>query len=184
LSYSQVRLPRWVSLKACQSNETHKDCPITIYDIHKLMTESYLKYYYQIRDSLHVGFYDMLNFDQLSQYVRDKDIIFNCAASTSHPFSMREPWIDLDVNSGGTFNLLEVIRRFNREARLIHLGTSTQLGRLQYRPADEKHPEFPLDIYSANKSVSEKYVLIYANAYEIRATVLRLSNMSLDKGPV
>jgi len=60
--------------------------------------------------------------------------------------------------------------------KFIHLGTSTQLGKLQYQPADEKHPEFPTDIYSANKSVSEKYVLIYSNAYQIRATVLRLSN--------
>ncbi|MCK4822012.1 NAD(P)-dependent oxidoreductase, partial [bacterium] len=72
---------------------------------------------------------------------------------------------------------LEAIRRFNRDVKLIHLGTSTQLGKLQYQPADEKHPEFPTDIYSANKSVSEKYVLIYANAYQVRATVIRLSNV-------
>jgi nucleoside-diphosphate-sugar epimerase len=26
-------------------NETHKDCPVTVYDIHKLMAENYLKHY-------------------------------------------------------------------------------------------------------------------------------------------
>ncbi len=130
-----------------------------------------------IKDSVEFCYHDILNFDRLSQHVIDKDIIFNCAASTSHPFSMREPWFDLDVNSRGVINLLEAIRRFNRDVRFIHLGTSTQLGRLQYQPADENHPEFPTDIYSANKSVSEKYVLIYANAYQIRATVIRLSNV-------
>ncbi len=132
---------------------------------------------HDIRDSVTLCYQDILNFDQASKEVVDKHIIFNCAASTSHPFSMREPWIDLDVNSRGAINLLEAVRRFNRDVKIIHLGTSTQLGKLQYQPADERHPEFPTDIYSANKSVSEKYVLIYANAYEIRASVIRLSNV-------
>ena len=70
---------------------------------------------------------------------------------------MREPWIDLDVNSKGVINLLEAIRRFNSNVKFVHLGTSTQLGKLHYQPSDENHPEFPRDIYSANKSVSEKY---------------------------
>jgi UDP-glucose 4-epimerase len=132
---------------------------------------------HDIKDSVELCCQDIINFDQISHQVMGKDIIINCAASTSHSFSMREPWIDLDVNSRATINLLEAIRRFNRDAKFIHLGTSTQLGKLQYQPADEKHPEFPTDIYSANKSVSEKYVLIYANAYQIPATVIRLSNV-------
>lgn len=130
-----------------------------------------------IKDALRLKYHSILDFDQISQEVSDKDVIVNCAASTSHPFSMREPWIDLDVNSRGVINLLEAARRFNRDVKLIHLGTSTQLGRLQYSPADEKHPEFPTDIYSANKSVSEKYVLIYSHAYQFRGGVIRLSNV-------
>ena len=130
-----------------------------------------------IRGEIEVCYHDILDFDRLVEHVVGKDIIFNCAASTSHPFSMREPWLDLDVNSRGVINLLEALRRFNYEAKFIHLGTSTQLGKLHYQPADEYHPEFPLDIYSANKSVSEKYVLIYAHAYNLRATVVRLSNV-------
>jgi len=132
---------------------------------------------HDIQDSVKLCYRDILNFEQISQEVVDKDVIYNCAASTSHPFSMREPWIDLDVNGRGVINLLEAVRRFNRDVKFIHLGTSTQLGKLQYQPADEKHPEFPTDVYSANKSVSEKYVVVYANAYQIRATVIRLSNV-------
>ena len=132
---------------------------------------------HDIMDSVELCCHDILNFAQISQHIVKKDIIFNCAASTSHPFSMREPWIDLNVNSRGVINLLEAARRFNSDIKFIQLGTSTQLGKLQYQPADENHPEFPTDIYSANKSVSEKYVLIYANAYQIRASVIRLSNV-------
>ena len=130
-----------------------------------------------IGDSVEMAFHDILNFDQVSQFITDKDIIFNCASSTSHSFSMREPWIDLDVNSKGVINLLEAVRRFNPDVRFIHIGTSTQLGKLQYQPSDENHPEFPTDIYSANKSVSEKYVLIYCRAHRLRGTVVRLSNV-------
>ena len=130
-----------------------------------------------IRDAIELHFYDLLNFDLLGECVSKQDFIFNCAASTSHSYSMREPWTDLDVNSRGVVNLLDVIRRFNPDARLVHIGTSTQLGPLQYQPADENHPEFPTDIYSANKSVSEKYVLIYARVFGIPATVIRLANV-------
>lgn len=130
-----------------------------------------------IKNHCQLHYNDILNFDHLSKEIDNKDIIFNCAASTSHPFSMKEPWIDLDVNSRGVINILEAIRRFNREVKFVHLGTSTQLGPLQYKPADEAHPEFPTDIYSANKMVSEKYVLIYAKAHNLNLTVVRLSNI-------
>ena len=130
-----------------------------------------------IKEKIKIVYFDVLSFDLLAECVSGQDYIFNCAASTSHPFSMREPMIDLDVNSRGVINLLEAVKRFNPHAKLIHIGTSTQLGKLMYIPADENHPEFPTDIYSANKSVSEKYVLIYAKAFDIDATVIRLANV-------
>ena len=130
-----------------------------------------------ITKSVQISYHNILDFDQVSHVIPEKDIIFSCASSTSHAFSMREPWIDSDVNSKGVINLLEAVRRFNPTAKFIHLGTSTQLGELVYQPADEKHPEFPTDIYSANKSVSEKYTLIYSKAFGIASTVIRLSNI-------
>ena len=36
---------------------------------------------------------------------------------------------------------------------------------------------FPTDIYSANKSVSEKYAIIYSKAYGMDISVIRLSNV-------
>ena len=150
---------------------------VTIYDCLNPRSGGNLYNIHDVKDSVELCCHDIADFDRVCQHIINKDIIFNCAASTSHPFSMREPWLDLDVNSRAVIDLLEAARRFNRDIRFIHLGTTTQLGRLQYHPADEKHPEFPTDIYSANKSVSEKYVLIYANAYKLRATAIRLSNV-------
>jgi UDP-glucose 4-epimerase len=119
---------------------------------------------------------DIVNYDQLVQATIGKDWIVNCASCTSHPYSMREPWINLEVNSRGVINLLEAVRRVNADASLVHVGTTTQLGPLHYEPADEFHPEFPTDMYSANKTVAEKYVLLYARAYGLNASVIRLPN--------
>ena len=150
---------------------------VTIYDNLDSHAGGNLYNIHDIRAALTVCYHDILDYDRLVENVVGQDVIFNCAASTSHPFSMREPWLDMDANSRGVINLLEALRRFNINARFIHLGTSTQLGRLLHQPADETHPEFPMDIYSANKCVSEKYVLIYAHAYGMRTTVIRLSNI-------
>jgi UDP-glucose 4-epimerase len=163
------------------SNLAHKclelGAEVTIFDCLDPRSGGNLFNIHDIRGSVELVHQDIQDFSSVCQHICDKNIIFNCAASTSHPFSMREPWIDLDVNSRGVVNLLEAIRRFNRQCCFIHLGTSTQLGKLQAPIADEKHPEFPTDIYSANKCVSEKYVLIYAKSYGINTAVIRLSNV-------
>ena len=163
------------------SNLAHKcldlGAEVTIYDNLDPHSGGNLYNASEIKNKINVLLYDILNFDLLSQHIRDKDYVFNCAASTSHPFSMREPWSDMDANVKGTINILEAIKRFNPQCRFIHVGTSTQLGPLKYQPADEKHPEFPTDIYSANKMVSEKYVLIYTKAHGLNASVIRLANI-------
>lgn len=150
---------------------------VTIYDSLALNSGGNLFNIEPIKDKIRIIFSDILDFKEVSNTVYDKHIIFNCAASTSHPLSMREPLIDSDVNSKGLLILLEACKRFNRSIKFIHIGTSTQLGSLRYQPADEQHPEFPTDIYSANKSVSEKYAIIYGKSFGLDVSVIRLSNV-------
>jgi UDP-glucose 4-epimerase len=150
---------------------------VTIYDCLDPNSGGNLFNIAEIQAGVEVIRADILNFSDVCRVISDQDVVFNCAASTSHPFSMREPWVNADVNSKGVINLLEATRRFNRRLKFVHLGTTTQMGRLNYKPADENHPEFPTDVYSASKSVSEKYVLIYGRAYGIPVTVLRLPNV-------
>ena len=156
---------------------TQLGAQVTIYDNLEPNSGGCLYNINGIRDSLEIAYSDITNFDDISRFVVNKDIIINCSASTSHSHSMREPWLNLDINGRGVINILEAIRRFNCNAKFIHIGTTTQLGKLQSKIASENHPEFPTDIYSANKSVSEKYVLIYGKAYQIPVSVVRLPNV-------
>ena len=127
-------------------------------------------------ENIRIVFHDILNFDRVVEFASNADIIINCAASTSHQYSMREPLYDLDVNTRGVLHVLEAIKRYNPSAYFIQLSTTTQFGKLIDLPANETHFESPRDIYSANKCVSEKYTLVYANAFDLNAAVLRLSN--------
>lgn len=126
---------------------------------------------------VHLVIGDIVDYNHVMQVVEKADVIINCATNPSHVDSMREPFLNLDVNIRGVINLLEAIRHTNSMATFINVGTTTQLGPLHYRPADEYHPEYPMDIYSANKTVSEKYVLIYAKAYGLNLSAVRLPNV-------
>lgn len=130
-----------------------------------------------VKDSVKVIVNDIRNFEALCSAVINQDYLFNCAAYTSHPNSMKDPLLDIDVNCKGTISILEAARRFNNDLKIVHVGTSTQIGKMVHNPVDELHPEFPLDIYSATKSASEKFVLIYGSAYHMKTTSVRLANV-------
>ncbi|MBF0331744.1 MAG: SDR family NAD(P)-dependent oxidoreductase [Candidatus Omnitrophica bacterium] len=120
---------------------------------------------------------DILDAGRIESCIQGQDIVIHCAALTSHGQSMRAPMDNLEVNVRGTLHVLEAIRSQAPHAVLVHLGTSTQLGALHGGQGDERSPEFPLDLYSANKTAAEKYVLIYGKHYGMRVAVARISNV-------
>jgi len=149
---------------------------VTIYDFLDPRSGGNMQNVVTIEDQVEIIANDLRNFEGVSAAIRHKDVVFNCAAYTSHPHSMTDPVTDIEVNCRGTIHVLDAARRFNREVKIVHVGTSTQIGRMIVPEVSETHPEFPLDIYSANKSASEKYTLIYGTAYKLHTTVVRLAN--------
>jgi UDP-glucose 4-epimerase len=149
---------------------------VTIYDFLDPRSGGNMYNIKGIEEDIEIVANDLRNFEGVSAAIRQKDVVFNCAAYTSHPQSMTDPLTDIEVNCKGTIHVLEAARRFNPDVKIVHVGTSTQIGRMILPEVSEIHPEFPVDIYSANKSASEKYTLIYSNAYRLRATVVRLAN--------
>jgi UDP-glucose 4-epimerase len=150
---------------------------VTLYDCLDPRSGGNMHNVADIQDRVNIVLNDIRNFEGVCACIRGQDVLFSCAAYTSHPYSMKEPLTDIDVNCKGIINLLEAARRFNPGAKIVHVGTSTQAGKMVVNPIDELHPEFPVDIYSANKSASEKYVLIYGHAYGMRTTVVRFANV-------
>ena len=120
---------------------------------------------------------DMRDRALMDELVGGQDIIFNCAAQTSHPLSLKAPLLDAEINCIGTLTLLEAVREHNRRAVVVYPSSSTVIGRAPETLIDEDHNERPFDIYSANKSVAEKYHLIYNVVHDIKTVVLRFANL-------
>ena len=120
---------------------------------------------------------DIRNETLLAEVVQDQDVIFNCAAQTSHALSIQYPLLDADINCLGSLKLLEAVRLLNKEAVVVYSSSSTVVGKSLHEFVEEDHPERPLDIYSANKGVAEKYYRIYHTHYDMKTVVLRFANL-------
>jgi len=113
----------------------------------------------------------------IAELVQDKDLIFNCAAQTSHPLSLQDPLFDAEINCLGNLKLLEAVRLLNKKAKVVYTSSSTVIGKAVGDVIDETHGEKPLDIYSANKGVAEKYYRIYHRVHDLKTVVLRFANI-------
>ncbi len=112
----------------------------------------------------------------LARYLKGQHFIFHFAGHTSHVDSMKDPFLDIDINCRGNAVFLEAVRAACPKARIIYCGTRAQYGRLDYQRVDEKHAFKPVDVYGASKSTGEMLFFVYQRAYGLRVSSLRLTN--------
>ncbi len=113
----------------------------------------------------------------MDKAVKNQDVVFNCAGQTSHPLSLEDPFFDVEINCLGNLTVLEAVKKNNKKARLIYTSSSTLIGKAIGETVDEKHGEKPLDIYSANKGIVEKYYYIYSKVHGLTTLSLRFANL-------
>jgi UDP-glucose 4-epimerase len=129
-----------------------------------------------IADKVTVNVSDVRNELSMNHLVKGKDFIFHLAGQVNHVDSMRNPLQDLDINCRGTLVLLESLRQFNRDAKIIFAGTRGEYGSSVKLPVDEDHPTNPKGIYAVTNLTAEKMVLVYDDIYKIRGACLRITN--------
>ena len=120
---------------------------------------------------------DIRDESQLAGLVQEQDVIFNCAAQTSHPLSIQYPLLDADINCLGNLKLLEAVRLLNPKAVVVYPSSSTLIGKANDPVVTEDHGEKPLEVYSADKGVAEKYYRIYYTLHDLKTVVLRFTNL-------
>ena len=60
---------------------------------------------------------------------------------------------------------------------VVQTSTRQVYGRPQYLPVDELHPTRPVDVNGVDKLACEQLHRVYADAYDMRTTSLRLTNV-------
>lgn len=130
-----------------------------------------------IRDQVNVNICDIRDANAMHQLVQDQDIIFNIAAQTSHSDSMKDPFLDTDINCRGNLVVLEACRQYNPKATLVFVGTRAYYGAPTHLPVTEEALISPRDIYSVNRYSAEQYHLLYQLHHGLKTTALRISNI-------
>lgn len=130
----------------------------------------------------------------LTDAVRDARAVFHMAAQVAVTTSLADPREDFEINIGGTFNLLEAVRRAKTPVPVIFASTNKvygDLADLDFDLTDQGYcptaPQIrhhgisehrPLDFhtpYGCSKGAADQYVLDYARSFGVPAAVLRMS---------
>ncbi len=114
---------------------------------------------------------------RVREVLRDADLVFNLAGQVSHIDSMREPLLDLHLNTTTHAAFLEHLRAVNPTARVVHTSTRQVYGIPTSTPVGEDHPARPVDVNGVAKLAGEQLHLVYANAHAMPITSLRLTNV-------
>lgn len=99
------------------------------------------------------------------------DTVFHNAASKKN-ICLMNPQRDLEVNAGGTLNLLQYGLK-HKIRKFIHASTGSVYGEPQVFPTTETHPFEPVSYYGVSKLAGERYVDVFHKLYGLDTTILR-----------
>ena len=121
---------------------------------------------------------DLTNFLKLKKIIlsNNPNAIFNLAAETHVDRSIDGPKNFISSNIIGTFNILEVIRKYKKKIKLIHISTDEVYGDVIKGRSKENDAYKPSSPYSATKASSDHLVYSYIKTFNVSALVTNCSN--------
>ena len=114
---------------------------------------------------------DILDYKRLEQYFEGIDIVFHEAASKM-TVCLKDPRLDLSINAQGTFNILELSKKYGVK-KVVHASTGSVYGPAHYYPTNEEHPLNPTSFYGISKLAGDKYAKLFSELYDMDITILR-----------
>lgn len=133
---------------------------------------------------------DVRDQQMVERAVRHATEIYHFAAQVAVTTSLADPRLDFEVNLGGTFNVLEAVRKSGHRPFLLYTSTNKVYGdldgkplvvtRARYRGADGRGiaESQPLDFhspYGCSKGGADQYVRDYSRIFDLPTVVFRMS---------
>lgn len=165
------------------------------HDVHildNLTRKGNLMNYELIKNSnikLHVK--DIRNFFDIEMLFKDlkPDVVIHLAGQVAVTFSVNNPREDFEINTLGTFNILECMRLYTPDSIILFSSTNKVYGnydtivnetekRYEYTKIKGINEETQLDFhspYGCSKGAADQYVRDYSRIYNIKSVVLRQS---------
>ncbi len=109
--------------------------------------------------------------DEMAALFDGTHVVFHNAASKKN-ICLLNPQRDLDVNAGGTLNLLQHALK-SKVAKFVHASTGSVYGEPKVFPTDENHAFEPVSYYGVSKLAGERYVDVFHKLYGLNTTILR-----------
>lgn len=112
------------------------------------------------------------------------DVVYNLAALASSGQSWQQPMMMGQINALGVLRLLEAVKDFSRDVRLIQASTSEQYGQPDHAPQDVYTPFRPTNVYGTAKTFAHHAVVNYRDSYGMHAsTALMFNHVSPRRHP-
>ena len=121
------------------------------------------------------------------------DAIFHLAGQVAMTTSIGNPYKDFEINTLGTINLLDSVRKFSPQTSVFYSSTNKVYGDLEEYTYEETETRYkckeypngfdelvPLDFrspYGCSKGSADQYMLDYSRIYGLKTTVFRHSSM-------
>ncbi len=120
---------------------------------------------------------DITDSDHVRRIIADQEIVFHLAALIAIPYSYLAPTSYVQVNVGGTLNVVQAARDLGVE-RVVHTSTSEVYGTAREVPISESHPLQGQSPYSASKIGADKIAEAFHLSFDGPLATVRPFNTS------
>lgn len=123
---------------------------------------------------------NLLDYENVEQVIAkvQPDYVYHLAGQSAVGLSWQQPTMTMNVNVNGTINLLDGVRKQDKDCRVLIVGSSDQYGPVtpDMCPIKETNSLNPVSPYGISKCTQEQIAQLYVKAYGLDIIMVRAFN--------